>query len=466
MNSSKPRTVQLDNNKEYLYNIFVTNKNNVISTHYGIITINDGIAKCKSEFISDEKTIKTQQSVLKSENDVSISSVVKTYSIYEEESNNTKSTANTIYSGRDVYGRIGSSTDSDYYKITLSNSGYVNFWLGDIYNNCDYDLYVYNSSSSTPIYESTNSDQSQELLQNKYLSAGTYYVEVVSKNSNFNWEYYYFLRVRVTSDNSTGIAWPTMQTTINACYQCDNYLNYYDVLHGGVDIAGTNAIPIVAISSGVVSHAGTFSTYPSSTYGKSVFIDHDTQNPNMTSSSNAVYQSRYAHMCEILVTEDQQVQRGKILGYIGNTGASDGEHLHFEIRTGSSFDSTLTKVNPLTFYSGSWICSWCNMYCGGVNGGSTQSINSISCMNEKSINNLSVQTQIFSNIEYNNIEIVVNDEYILDYETIISMNKDELIKYGITKEIIDLLISRLTENIGIEEYNYDSIIDNLNSIFN
>ncbi|QSX05423.1 peptidoglycan DD-metalloendopeptidase family protein [Sedimentibacter sp. zth1] len=469
INSTDSIILQLEDDKDYLYNIFITKDNKVVSTHYGQMQVKDGIVKCSSEFISDDKTIQTQQKVQEKEHELSIQStatVVKTYSYYEKESNNTRSAANTIKSGMDVYGRMASTSDYDFYKITLDRAGYVNFWLGDIYKNCDYDLFVYDSLYGDDyIYSSTNNDQSQELIKNKYLSAGTYYIKVVVKKntSKVNWEYYYFLRARITSDNSTGIAWPTIETKINACYQCDNYKIEYDVLHGGVDIAGSNANPIVAMSSGTVSHAGTFTTYPSSTYGKVVFINHDTENPYKTGSSNAKFQSRYAHMCEILVTNGQQVQRGKILGYIGNTGASDGEHLHFEIRTGSSF-SSLAKINPLTFYPGSWTCSWCGKSCGGPNGGSTQSTNSVKYFSEEPINDLLVQTTIKQNGFYNNIEIRINDEYILDYETIISMSPDELENYGITKEIIKKLISRINENS--EQTKYCEIIDNLNNIFN
>ena len=42
--------------------------------------------------------------------------------------------------------------------------------------------------------------------------------------------------------------------------------------------------------------------------------------------------SRYAHMSAILVSEDQYVEAGWIVGKLGSTGRSTGPHLHYEVR--------------------------------------------------------------------------------------------------------------------------------------
>ncbi|WP_367882889.1 M23 family metallopeptidase [Ruthenibacterium lactatiformans] len=39
----------------------------------------------------------------------------------------------------------------------------------------------------------------------------------------------------------------------------------------------------------------------------------------------------YAHCSSICVTPGQQVQQGEVIGYVGSTGNSTGNHLHFEV---------------------------------------------------------------------------------------------------------------------------------------
>ena len=41
--------------------------------------------------------------------------------------------------------------------------------------------------------------------------------------------------------------------------------------------------------------------------------------------------TRYAHASDIVVTQGQKVAKGELLAYVGNTGDSQGAHLHFEI---------------------------------------------------------------------------------------------------------------------------------------
>ena len=55
------------------------------------------------------------------------------------------------------------------------------------------------------------------------------------------------------------------------------------------------------------------------------------------------YVSRYYHLRSANVSEGQQVSQGQVIGIKGNTGASTGEHLHFELwRNG-------TKLNPTSY---------------------------------------------------------------------------------------------------------------------
>lgn len=110
----------------------------------------------------------------------------------------------------------------------------------------------------------------------------------------------------------------------------------WGVPHRGTDFAAPNGTPIYAIASGVVSAAG-----PVTSYGNCVQVSHG------TASDGNRYDSLYAHMSRIAVSQGQQVQKGDILGYVGNTGdvfgANGGYHLHLELRINGS------RVDPLAY---------------------------------------------------------------------------------------------------------------------
>lgn len=86
--------------------------------------------------------------------------------------------------------------------------------------------------------------------------------------------------------------------------------------HDGVDIPKPKGTPVMASKSGKVSYASVMGGY-----GKVIFVDHGNGE-----------QTRYAHLNEILVSVGQQVETGQIIGKVGTTGMSTGNHLHFELR--------------------------------------------------------------------------------------------------------------------------------------
>jgi LysM repeat protein len=85
--------------------------------------------------------------------------------------------------------------------------------------------------------------------------------------------------------------------------------------HKGIDIAGNINTPIIAVDDGKVTKS-----YYSDTYGHVVFIKH---------SNNL--ETVYAHLNKREVQEDQEINKGQIIGRMGNTGKSNGVHLHFEV---------------------------------------------------------------------------------------------------------------------------------------
>ena len=88
--------------------------------------------------------------------------------------------------------------------------------------------------------------------------------------------------------------------------------------HKGADIVAPYGTPIIAADSGVVEIAG-WHNHPQG-YGNYVVIDHGNG-----------WQTLYGHMSSIAVTSGQAVEAGEIIGYVGNTGYSFGNHCHFEM---------------------------------------------------------------------------------------------------------------------------------------
>lgn len=103
-------------------------------------------------------------------------------------------------------------------------------------------------------------------------------------------------------------------------------------MHTGIDIQAGKGTPIYAAADGEVKLART----ARGGYGKQIEINHGLSR----------YTTRYAHLSEILVKKGQEVKRGDLIGYSGNTGLSSGPHLHYEI----SRDGR--KVDPLDFFYG------------------------------------------------------------------------------------------------------------------
>ena len=67
-------------------------------------------------------------------------------------------------------------------------------------------------------------------------------------------------------------------------------------------------------------------------YGNMVVIDH-----------GFGYKTRYAHLSAIKVTEGMTVERGDVIGAVGNSGKSTGPHLHYEVIYKDR------RVNPLQY---------------------------------------------------------------------------------------------------------------------
>lgn len=115
-----------------------------------------------------------------------------------------------------------------------------------------------------------------------------------------------------------GFVWPADAHTLSG--------NDYWSGHLGIDIAAGAGASVYAADSGVVTMAQGGYNYG---YGNVVQIDHGNG-----------YSTVYAHLNAYFVSMCQSVSAGQQIATSGNTGNSQGAHLHFEVRQGGGF------INP------------------------------------------------------------------------------------------------------------------------
>jgi murein DD-endopeptidase MepM/ murein hydrolase activator NlpD len=128
----------------------------------------------------------------------------------------------------------------------------------------------------------------------------------------------------------TGImAWPLRgYSSISSGYGYRTLRGKSD-LHTGIDIPAPSGTSIYAADSGKVILARYYGSY-----GNCVIIDH---------GNNIV--TLYAHQSKIGCSVGDSVSKGDVIGYVGTTGNSTGNHLHFEVRKNGSHVSPWNYVS-------------------------------------------------------------------------------------------------------------------------
>lgn len=98
--------------------------------------------------------------------------------------------------------------------------------------------------------------------------------------------------------------------------------------HKGLDFTAPQGTPVYATGDGRVA-----TSYYSHTFGNVVYLNHGFD-----------FETRYAHLTKYIVEAGQQIKRGQIIGYVGNTGTSVSPHLHYEILFKNE------QINPINFF--------------------------------------------------------------------------------------------------------------------
>lgn len=99
-------------------------------------------------------------------------------------------------------------------------------------------------------------------------------------------------------------------------------------LHTGLDIRASYGSPVRVSAPGVVVFAG----HDSGGYGTTVVVDHGRDLSTL-----------YGHLSGVYVRPGQRVERGTVVGAVGNSGRATGVHLHYEVRVGN------VPVDPMLY---------------------------------------------------------------------------------------------------------------------
>lgn len=126
--------------------------------------------------------------------------------------------------------------------------------------------------------------------------------------------------VPVTSVPATSLQWPVAGSVSSPFGPRGGRM------HHGIDIPAPPMTPITAAAAGVVRQAGHVAGY-----GLTVTLDH----PDGTATL-------YAHQAKLGAAVGDAVTAGQVIGYVGSTGSSTTDHLHFELH-----DASGIPVDPL-----------------------------------------------------------------------------------------------------------------------
>lgn len=128
------------------------------------------------------------------------------------------------------------------------------------------------------------------------------------------------------------VQWPLAESTTISSFFGYRSCEGCSTMHSGIDFTPGAGVPIEAIADGTVVG----STVADGSWGTHVTIEHVID--------GVVFRSSYAHMQSgtMPFSVGDTVERGQVVGLVGNTGQSFGAHLHFTIQTEAG-----TFVDPL-----------------------------------------------------------------------------------------------------------------------
>ena len=137
--------------------------------------------------------------------------------------------------------------------------------------------------------------------------------------------------VKVEEGLFIGFLWP-LRGNANSPYGMRRDPISGDIVrhHSGLDIAASGETQVVASRAGRVTFAGTRGGY-----GRLVILSHAHD-----------IETRYGHLSSFKVKEGHFVRPGQVIGAVGDSGRSTGNHLHFEVRVSGRSDDPMKWLVP------------------------------------------------------------------------------------------------------------------------
>ena len=131
---------------------------------------------------------------------------------------------------------------------------------------------------------------------------------------------------QIVNPNTDWVGTSIFQWPLPQSYTITSWFGYREdpftgeiAYHSGTDIAAPEGTPILAAADGTVTIVNAIDSWGGG-YGYHIKVKH-----------NDTYDTLYAHCSSICVTVGQEVKQGEVIGYVGTTGNSTGNHLHFEV---------------------------------------------------------------------------------------------------------------------------------------
>ncbi len=128
--------------------------------------------------------------------------------------------------------------------------------------------------------------------------------------------------------------------------------------HGAIDIAASKGTAVIAAAPGYVTSTYTGCTH---NYGKSYNCCYSLGNhiriQHTGSIGGSTYSTRYGHLTDVYVSVGDYVQAGQVIGTVGSTGYSTGNHLDFKFYIGDTVSDPAPYIqvpSNLSYIGSDW----------------------------------------------------------------------------------------------------------------
>ena len=207
--------------------------------------------------------------------------------------------------------------------------------LADIFNwEVDFNRDIHRGDTFKLLYEERSrkgkqQDPSIRILAAELMNAGQKFFAIYFEKEKGKGNYY---DLRGRSLARAFLRFPLEFSSISSQFAHSRFnpILKMDLPHHGVDFSAKRGTPVRAVGDGKITYAG----WKKGGYGRIVDIQHD-----------SIYSTRYAHLQGLArgLKSGMVVQKGQIIGYVGSSGRTTGNHLHFEMYKDQQY------VDPLNF---------------------------------------------------------------------------------------------------------------------